>query len=155
MSFLTHTPIEADAFVQTRARPTSGARVLFFGVCRGDSDGRRVLYLEYEAFEPVADARFKKILEEAFARWSLVDIQIQHRLGRVCTGEIAVAIAVETAHRAESYEASRFLIEQIKHRVPIWKKEFFEDGTSEWVLGCHYDELHHSDKKSSRSFETA
>ena len=84
-----------------------------------------------------------ELVWQACEKWRVEDIQILHRTGRVWLGQIAVAIEVKSAHRDEAYQASRFLIEEIKHKVPIWKKEFFEDGTSEWSL-CTHAELSRS-----------
>ncbi len=117
--------VEADNF-------KAGASVLFLGKVRDHSEGRKVLYLEYEAFEAMAESVIADLIAEAHHHWSVDEIKILHRLGEVKLGEIAVAIAVKSTHRDEAYQASRFLIEGIKHRVPIWKKEYFEDGTSEW-----------------------
>jgi molybdopterin synthase catalytic subunit len=90
--------------------------------------------LEYDAYEEMAERILGELVGKACRQWDLEEVKLLHRLGRVELGEIAVAIAVESAHRNEAYQASRFLIEEIKHTVPIWKKEYFADGTSEWSL---------------------
>lgn len=110
----------------------AGASVLFLGIVRDHSEGRRVLFLEYEAYEEMAERMLREIVARAFSQWGIEEIKLVHRLGRLELGEIAVAIEVRSAHRDEAYAASRFLIEELKHNVPIWKKEFFADGTSEW-----------------------
>ncbi len=149
--FLTRNPILAKNFLETAQDYKSGAGVVFLGKVRNhsgagstgfrharenlrfsSSQARRVLYLEYEAYESMAEPMMEGLVREAHARWPLEEIKIAHRIGRVNLGEIAVAIQVNSAHRDEAYQASRFLIEEIKHQVPIWKKEYFEDGTSAW-----------------------
>ena len=121
----------------------SGASVLFLGICRDNSDGRSVSHLEYEAYEEMAERAIGRLIESANQQWAIHEILLLHRLGTVHLGEIAVAIDVRSAHRGEAYAASRFLIENLKHEVPIWKKEFFTDGTSEWSL-CKHAELERS-----------
>jgi molybdopterin synthase catalytic subunit len=110
----------------------SGAEVIFIGKVRNHSHGKKVLYLEYEAYEPMAENLIGELIQEAGERWKVDSVRLLHRLGKVGLGEAAVWIEVSSAHRDEAYQASRFLIEQIKHKVPIWKKEYFEDGTNVW-----------------------
>lgn len=112
----------------------SGASVLFLGKVRNQSQGRQVLYLEYEAYESMAEGLIESLIVEAQTIWKIDCVKVLHRLGKVELGEAAVFIEVGSAHRDEAYQASRFLIEGIKHQVPIWKKEYFTDGTSEWGL---------------------
>ncbi len=119
----------------------SGAEVIFLGKVRDHSQGRKVLYLEYEAYEAMAENLIEDLIAEAKTLWKIDRVRILHRLGKVRLGEIAVWIEVGSAHRDEAYRASRFLIEEIKHKVPIWKKEYFEDGTSEWSLCRHEQAL--------------
>ena len=123
---------------------TSGASVVFLGKIRKYSEGKRVCYLEYEAYEGMAERMIQELVDSALRSWPLEGAQILHRLGRVDLGEIAVAIDVRSRHRNEAYQASRYLIEEIKHNVPIWKKEYFEDGTSEWSLCGSHAELSRS-----------
>ena len=118
----------------------SGASVIFFGMVRDHSDGKNVSYLEYEAYESMAEKTIQNLIRQAHEEWPLDHIKLLHRIGRVNLGEIAVLIDVRATHRDEVYQASRFLIEKIKHAVPIWKKEYFLDGTSEWSL-CHHVNL--------------
>lgn len=118
-----------------------GASVFFLGIVRNHSQGRKVLYLEYEAYEEMAERMLGELVARTLCEWPLEGVRLVHCLGRVTLGEIAVAIAVESAHREEAYAASRYLIEEIKHRVPIWKKEYFADGTSEWSRCQSYAEL--------------
>ena len=139
--YLTREAIDANVIAR---RPEadeaiSGASVLFLGIIRNHSEGRRVLCLEYEAYEEMAERLIQDLIEEAKSRWPVDQIQILHRLGKVGLGQIAVGIEVLAAHRDEAYQASRFLIEGIKRKVPIWKKEYFEDGTSAWSR-CQHNE---------------
>ncbi len=139
--YLTRELIEPNQFYCASEECESGAQVLFFGTVRRLSTGKEVIYLEYEAYEKMAIQMIREEIERSFQKWSLTKIKILHRLGRVGLGEIAVAIHVSSAHRDEGYQASRYLIEEIKHRVPIWKKEYFADGSSVWSL-CQREHAH-------------
>lgn len=132
--YLTRDMISAQGFMTKREGFSAGASVIFLGMIRSHSENRKVKYLEYEAYESMAEKMLEGLIRKAHNRWPLEAVKLSHRLGRVEPGEIAVAIDVRAAHRDEAYQASRFLIEEIKHQVPIWKKEYFEDGTSEWGL---------------------
>jgi molybdopterin synthase catalytic subunit len=116
-------------------RDGGGAVVSFAGVVWPDrrSDGRRVVALSYEAYEPMAEARLHLLAESARARWAVDAVHIRHRLGAVPVGELSVLIVVAGQHRAEAYAASRFVIEQIKHDVPIWTRAHYDDGSTEWA----------------------
>ena len=112
--------------------PESGGIDLFLGTTRNDSKGREVIFLEYEAYEPMAIAVMEKLEQQARARWPIVNVVMVHRLGRVPVGEASVAIGVSARHRSEAFEACRFLIDALKSEVPIWKREHFADGSVEW-----------------------
>jgi MoaE-MoaD fusion protein len=127
-------PINLELLEQEVAHPAAGAIVSFAGTTRRDNVGRRVLRLEYEAYEPMALAEIRKLAREAGQRWNIVRIAIRHRIGVVEIGETSVAIAVAAAHRAEAFAACRFAIDRLKEVVPIWKKEYFEGG--EVWIGC-------------------
>jgi MoaE-MoaD fusion protein len=136
-------PIEVEALERAVADPAAGATVTFAGTTRNGNAGRRVLRLEYEAYEPMALSEMRKLMREAGERFKIVRIAIQHRIGFVAIGETSVAIAVSAAHRAEAFEACRFAIDRLKEVVPVWKKEYFEGG--EVWIGCqtsHPPELH-------------
>ena len=132
--YLTRTAIRTVEFLNGDDNFKTGASVVFLGIVRGHSEDKKVLYLEYEAYEEMAEQMINQLVTSAFQKWPLEEIKILHRLGRVWLGQMAVAIEVKSVHRDEAYQASRYLIEEIKHRVPIWKKEYFSDGTSEWSL---------------------
>ncbi len=138
---LTREVIPTENFLKGSDGFESGANVLFLGVCRDHSGGRRVLHLEYEADETVAEKMLSQLVESAAAQWPVNFVGLKHRLGVVRLGEIALFCSVWSAHRDEAYKASRYLIEEIKHRVPIWKKENFEDGTHQWSLCPAHVEL--------------
>jgi molybdopterin converting factor subunit 1 len=127
-------PIDVAALEREVADPAAGAIVSFTGTTRQDNAGRKVLRLEYEAYEPMALSEMRKLASEAIAKWKIVRIAIAHRIGVVEIGETSVAIAVSAAHRGEAFEACRFAIDRLKEVVPIWKKEHFEGG--EVWIGC-------------------
>jgi len=115
-----------------------GAVVTFLGLVRNHNAGRRVQYLEYEAFEPLALKTFARIAGELQERWPGARLALHHRIGRLEVGEASVAIAVASAHRAEAYAACRYVIERVKQIAPIWKREFFEGGDV-WIEGATAD----------------
>ncbi len=126
--------VDIEALEHAVGDPTAGAICTFIGTTRENNAGRKVIRLEYEAYEPMALSEMRKLAEEAGRRWPIVRIAITHRVGLVEIGETSVAIAVSSAHRAEAFEACRFAIDRLKEIVPIWKKEHFEGGEV-WV-GC-------------------
>lgn len=132
MTFLVRSPIDLTALIARVESPTHGGIASFLGQVRNHHDGRTVQRLEYSAYGPMAEAECARIVAEAEARWP-VHIALQHRVGPLEIGEVAVAIAVAGAHRDEAFAACRYVIEEVKHRVPIWKKEFYRDGAVEWV----------------------
>ena len=134
---LTRDPIDFKSTPPLQDDFHSGAEVIFIGKVRNHSEKRNVLYLEYEAYESMAENLIEKLIQESQQRWQIDSARVLHRLGKVGLGEVAVLIEVHSAHRDEAYKASRFLIDAIKHNVPIWKKEYFADGTNEWSL-CHH-----------------
>lgn len=132
---LVRAPIDAEALAQHLQRPESGAVVTFEGVVRNNTKGRPTLYLDYEGYEPLAVARMKQIGLEILSQFDLGGIGIVHRLGRLQVGEASVAIVTTAAHRRPAYDASMLAIDRLKREVPIWKKEYFEDGAV-WVEGA-------------------
>ena len=115
-----------------------GAVTTFAGLVRAHHQGRRVLYLEYEAYEPLALKVFAQIQSEAAASWPGVTMGLHHRVGRLEIGEASIVIAAASAHRAPSFEVCRYAIERVKQIAPIWKHEFFDDGAA-WVEGAVAD----------------
>ncbi|EGL81725.1 molybdopterin biosynthesis MoaE protein [Caldalkalibacillus thermarum TA2.A1] len=125
-------PISIEEVVAKVIHPHAGAINTFIGTVREITKGRKTLYLEYEAYVSMAEKQLFKIGQEIAERWPEARVAISHRIGRLEISDIAVVIAVSTPHRADAYEASRYAIERIKEIVPIWKKEFWEDGEA-WI----------------------
>jgi molybdopterin converting factor subunit 1 len=126
--------IDPHQIVPPLEKPEDGAIVMFDGIVRDHSRGRRTLYLEYEAYEEMALKEMRALAEEALERFAIRDVALVHRLGRLEIGESSVFIAVFSEHRADAFGACRFLIDTLKRTVPIWKKEYFEDGAV-WADG--------------------
>src|SRR5262245_3375319 len=117
---------------------SDGAVATFLGLVRNHNAGRRVQYLEYEAYEPLALRAFERIAEEINTRWPGVRLALHHRIGRIEIGEASVAIAAASPHRANAFSACRYAIERVKQIAPIWKREFFEGGDI-WIEGATAD----------------
>ncbi|MFT4621611.1 MAG: molybdopterin synthase catalytic subunit [Myxococcota bacterium] len=130
MFALATSPIDVQAVRAAVTTPTAGAVLVFHGVTRDNFDGRVVVELAYEAYAPMAVAELERIGAEVSERWPGARTAIVHRLGVVPVTEASVVIAVSTPHRAECYEASRYAIDRLKDRVPIWKKEIYRDGSA-------------------------
>ena len=125
-------PIDLATLFETS--PQDGAACVFIGVVRNEHEGRRVERLEYEAYEEMALPLMKEIAAEAKRRFSVTEVRLVHRVGRLEIGEASVAVAVTSPHRAEAFDACRFAIDTLKAKVPIWKKEHYADGTA-WLEG--------------------
>lgn len=134
---ITPQPLDASALAELVASPDMGAIVTFAGIVRNNFDGRATDHLEYEAYEPMAVSVLKQLAEQAQERWGTGKIAIHHRVGRLEIGETAVVIVVAAPHRHEAFEAAEYLMDQIKQVAPIWKKEVWADGESEWVDNEH------------------
>jgi len=129
---ITDQPIDY-AMVTERVRSNDcGAVVLFMGTVREMTAGRQTVALDYEAYPEMAQQMLEQLIAEARVEWPVHAVAIEHRVGHLSLGEISVAIAVSSPHRAQAFEAGRFLIDRLKEIVPIWKKENWSDGTSEW-----------------------
>jgi len=115
-----------------------GAVTSFLGTVRGENQGRRVVELEYEAYEPLAIKAFEIISGEVAQHWPTIRLAVQHRIGRVRIGEASIMIAAASPHRAEAFQACRYVIERVKQVAPIWKREVFEGGEA-WVEGATAD----------------
>lgn len=131
---LVHAPIDLVAVARRVRADLDGAVVTFDGFVRNESHGRRTLYLEYEAYESMALAKMREIGAEMHQKFPIHRVAIVHRLGRLEIGETSVFIAVSAPHRAAAFDACRFAIDTLKRTVPIWKKEYFEDGAV-WADG--------------------
>lgn len=131
-------PLDAGAVTAAVSAPGCGAVATFLGLVRQDNAGRRVLRLDYEAYEPLAVKAFEQIDREARERWPSARLAIHHRVGRLEIGETSVAIAAASPHRAEAFAATRYAIERLKQIAPIWKHEHFEGGEV-WIEGATAD----------------
>jgi MoaE-MoaD fusion protein len=127
-AFITHEEIDSTGLLQLMKHPEDGAAVVFEGVVRNHSRGRRTVFLEYEAYEDMALKEMTSLITRALEQFQIRDAAIVHRLGRIEIGETSVLIIVASAHRAAAFDACRWLIDTLKRTVPIWKKEHFEDG---------------------------
>ena len=130
---LTEQSIDTAAVVNRVRHPEAGAVVLFLGTTRELTDGRQTVALDYEAYREMAERQLAELEAEARRRWPVIECSITHRLGRVPPTEASVAIAVSTPHRGDAFAAGQWLIDSLKHDVPIWKREQWADGTQEWV----------------------
>ena len=142
-------PIEPHALRTQLADPACGGYAAFEGWVRDSNEGQRVRGLEYEAFEALALREGERILGEAIARFGVARVACVHRLGELAVGELAVWVGVSAPHRDEAFRACRYVIDEVKHRLPIWKKEHYLNGDSGWVNcercaapGAHSDALH-------------
>ncbi|MDY3555724.1 molybdenum cofactor biosynthesis protein MoaE [Gemmata sp. JC717] len=130
---LTHDPIDYHALTESVRRPHCGAVVLFLGTVRDLTGARVTVFLEYEAYAPMAEKKLAEIEAAARERWPIGELAITHRLGRLEVGEVSVAVAASCPHRGDAFDACRYVIDTLKELVPIWKKENAPDGTGEWV----------------------
>ena len=128
-------PIDAVTLMNEVGRPDSGATVLFLGTVRDHSGSRSgVTHLEYEVYAELVEPKIREIVDDAAGRWPILSAVVEHRSGTVSLGETSVAVAVSSAHRKDAFAAARFIIDELKTRAPIWKKEHWPDG-SEWSAG--------------------
>ena len=130
--WITEDPIDLNDVYEKVVRSEAGAVSTFTGIVREFTYGKRTLFLQYEAYVPMAEKKLAEIGAEISERWGNTETAIVHRIGRLDISEIAVAIAVSTPHREDAFAACRYAIERIKQMVPIWKKEHWEDG-SVWI----------------------
>ena len=129
---LTEKAIDVQKVIDSASSLGAGAVNVFIGTVRNNANGKNVVWLEYEAYETMAIAEIKKIIDEASHRWPLLGWAVSHRIGTLKPGEVSVVVAVASPHRKESFEACQYIIDTLKEKAPIWKKEVFEDG-EEWI----------------------
>ncbi len=134
---LSPTRIEVEQLKASLENPQAGSLVCFEGIVRNHNEGKAVLSLEYEAYESLAENEAAKILSEARQNFSIISAVCVHRTGLLHIGEAAVFVGVTSAHRDASFQACRFIIDEIKTRLPIWKKETYQDGSADWVNCQH------------------
>jgi len=135
---ITAAPLDAAAVTAAVARASDGAIATFVGIVRNENAGRQVLWLDYEAYAPLAIRAFERIAEEAASHWPGARLAIHHRTGRVDIGEASVVIAAASPHRADAFAACRYAIERLKQIAPIWKHEHFAGGDV-WIEGATAD----------------
>jgi molybdopterin synthase catalytic subunit len=126
-------PIDVAALIAEVAADSNGATSLFLGTVRNLNDGRAVTGMEYTAYDSMASRELERIVKEAGAAFAGVSIVVEHRTGALVLGDVSVAIAAAHPHRRDALDATRFVIEELKRRVPIWKREHYADGTREWI----------------------
>jgi molybdopterin synthase catalytic subunit len=131
---ITHEPLDRNALVAAVGDPGVGGIVVFEGVVRDNARGKQVRYLEYDVYPEMAIAQIRAIVAEAEKRWGVERVAVAHRVGRLEIGEASVIVVVATPHRAEAFDACRYIIDTLKTTVPIWKKEVATSG-EEWVEG--------------------
>src|SRR5207245_6303013 len=129
MSYVTRSPISLDFLVAEVASPECGGTCLFLGTVRNGPGEQGVTAIEYSAYEEMVEAEFVRLLTDARARWPDARIAVRHRLGTIPVGEASIAIAAAAPHRAQAFEACRYVIEEVKHRVTDWKKKLDVDGS--------------------------
>jgi molybdopterin synthase catalytic subunit len=134
-------PINVAELTRHASGPECGAVSVFVGIVRDENEGRSVSGIEYSAYREMALSELNKIVEEAALKFGTTRIAVEHRLGYLAVGDASVAIAVGDPHRSAALDATRHIIEELKRRVPIWKREHYEDGTREWVdpTGAHVE----------------
>jgi molybdopterin synthase catalytic subunit len=133
MSVLTRDPVSVEHLLADIASPECGGTCVFLGTVRSGPAEHGVTAIEYSGYEQMVEAEFARVLAEVRERWPAVRYQVRHRLGLVRVGEASVGIATAAPHRVQAFEACRYIIEAVKQRVPIWKRELRADGTAVWV----------------------
>lgn len=133
---ITYHPINIMMMLEQAHHPKDGGIVLFSGEVRDHHAGKDVLYLEYEAHAPLAEKIIQEIVQTAKEKWNLNYAAAVHRIGKLEISESAVVVITSHAHRRQAYEANQYIIERIKHEAPIWKCEYYADGSYEWSKGC-------------------
>jgi molybdopterin synthase catalytic subunit len=134
-AWITEDPLDVNRLLSAVSGPGNGAVLLFLGVVRNRADGRPVAGMRYEAYEPMARAELSGIVEEAEERFDVSAVAAAHRLGELGLEEASLVITVSSPHRPAAYDASRWVLEEVKRRLPVWKHEHYTDGSSSWVAG--------------------
>ena len=130
--YITFKPIDVGALLN-EARPSDGGVCVFLGVVRNENEGKPAVSIQYEVYGPMAETEMVRIARRIAEEWPQARLQMQHRAGSLGVGEVSVAVVATAPHRAEAFAACRAAIDRIKASVPIWKKEFHPDGSSDWV----------------------
>ncbi len=137
LQVITLEPIPIPELIALAHHPKAGGIVLFSGEIRNHNSGKEVAYLEYEAYVPMAEKMIHEIVQAAKEKWALHFALCVHRIGKLDICESAVVVITSHSHRGESYEANKYIIDRVKHEAPIWKNEFYTDGSSHWGGNCH------------------
>jgi len=130
--FLTSAPLDPAAILGQLQAPGLGGTAVFLGTVRRSEDDGPVVAIEYSAYETMAEAEAGRIMTETGLRWPETRVVLQHRIGRVALGEASVLVVAASPHRKEAFAACRYVIEEVKQRLPVWKKELYADGTARW-----------------------
>ena len=149
---VTHAPLDPTAIAALVVGPGDGAVATFVGLVRDRNQGRRVLWLDYEAYAPLAVKSFEQVGAEAAGRWPAVKLALHHRTGRLEIGDASIVIAAASPHRADAFAACRYAIERVKQIAPIWKHEHFEGGDT-WIEGATADPA--DERARQQAFERA
>jgi MoaE-MoaD fusion protein len=137
--YIYDTPLSVDRAIESVLHDEAGGIATFIGRVRRHNEGKLIRHLHYECHIPMAEKKFHEIVNEMFSRWPLKKVSIEHRIGKLEVGDLAVIVAVSAEHRSEALEACRYCIDELKRRVPIWKKEISESG-EEWIGACAHDQ---------------
>ena len=129
---ITTEPLDTESVTKLVKNTSNGGVVTFEGTTRDETHGRKVVRLEYQAYPEMAERIFQQIFDEVLGRWGITNVAVAHRIGKLELGETSLLVAVAAPHRAEAFSITMYVVDRIKEIVPIWKKEFFEDG-SVWV----------------------
>ncbi|MEK6806174.1 MAG: molybdenum cofactor biosynthesis protein MoaE [Pseudomonadota bacterium] len=145
MNHLSESPLQLEPLLAQGQFPDCGGLALFAGTIRNHSDNKPVLRLRYTAYAPLAEKLMREIEAETKAHFKIPYCRVQHRLGLLNVGDVAIYCVARSPHRAEAFAACRQAVDEVKHRVPIWKEEFYADGSSAFVQGCciRQDQAHH------------
>lgn len=153
MHRLTNDPIDYHALTESVRSNSCGAVVLFLGTVREMTSGRRTVALDYESYPQMAESKLAELESAARDRFPVEHVGIVHRLGHLGLGEISVAVAVSSPHRQQAFDAGKFLIDELKATVPIWKKENWDDGSEEWVHPDRQQPVENPDVQQVRRIE--
>src|SRR6185436_13566020 len=151
---VTSEPLDADALTACVGAQGDGGVVTFAGLVRNHNQGRQVRFLEYEAYQPLAERALRQIVGETKTHWPEVRVAVHHRVGRLDIGDASIVIAAASSHRADAYAASRYVIERVKQIVPIWKHEHFEGGDV-WLEGATADPDNEAARETARRIACA
>jgi molybdopterin synthase catalytic subunit len=146
MTYLTRTPLSLDQLVAQVSSPACGGTCVFLGTVRNGPEENGVQAIEYSAYEEMVEAEFGRLAADAATRWPDARIAVRHRLGTIPAGEASIGIAAAAPHRAQAFEACRFVIEEVKRRIPVWKKELRLDGSAVWVDPSGHPTVQPSDR---------